>query len=316
MKFHIHRHSVSDSLPDLLLNRGSDDAKTIRKVVLIGCIVNTCLMLMKLTVGWFGHSEALIADGFHSMNDMAVDLIMLIFVGISYKQANSKYTYGYGKFETVSSLGIAALMIFIATMIMIEGIESISEFIRGEGLAQPDIWTVVAIVVAIGCKEGLYRYYTRTGFKVDSSALKAAGWHHRLDAMASIATLIGVTCAHFLGEQFHVLDPIASVVIAITIYFPAFGLLVPSFKELMDASMPNPEYERALNTIKSVPGVIKVEELKARRSGHSKIFDVKIAVKPGTTVEEGEIITANINKSLRNTFCPHIYLTVGTISAG
>ena len=312
MKFHSHKEEVNETLPDLLTTTSASEARRIRKVIVTGCGVNLLLMLMKIAVGWYGHSEALVADGFHSLNDMAVDLVMLVFVGWSYKKANSRFAYGYGKFETFSSLMISLLMITIATLIFIEGVKSIIGFAHGEVLERPDIWTLVAIIVAICCKEGLYRYYTTTGKRMDSTALQGAGWHHRLDAMASVATLIGVTCAHFLGEKFHVFDPIASLVIAITILFPAFRLMVPSFRELMDGSLPDRDTEKAMRTVEEVPGVLGIDHLKARRSGHSRIFDIKIRVAHGTTVEQGEVITSDIEKALEKNFCPHIYVSVQT----
>lgn len=312
MKFHSHAHNVKETLPDLLASRNVSEARQIRKVVMIGCLVNAFLMLMKLGVGWYGHSEALVADGFHSMNDMAVDIIMLVFVGLSYRKANSRYAYGYGKFETFASLMIACLMVFIAVMIFLTGMESVIGYLNGETLERPDIWTFIAIIIAIACKEGLYRFYHGKGIKLDSTALRAAGWHHRLDAMSSLSTLVGVTCAHFLGEKYYVLDPIASLVIAITILFPAIRLLWPSFRELMDHSLPKADMKMALDIVTKVPGVISVDYVNGRRSGHSKIFDVKIGVARGTTVEQGDVIASDIEKRLTEAFCPHLYLTVQT----
>ncbi len=315
MKFHHHSHEVSSTLPDLLSMRNASEARQIRKVVMLGCLVNAMLMVMKLGVGWYGHSEALMADGFHSMNDMAVDLIMLVFVGVSYRKANASFAYGYGKFETFASLMIACLMIFISVMIFKEGLESVIGFFNGEQLERPDIWTFIAIIVAIGCKEGLYRFYNKKGSELNSTALRAAGWHHRLDAMASISTLIGVTCAHFLGEKFYVLDPMASLVIAITIIFPALRLLWPSFRELMEGSLPKEESEKALAIVRDTDGVRDVAYVKGRRNGHCKVFDVRVGIAPGSTVEQGDVIASSIEERLRNAFCPHIYLTVQTYPA-
>ncbi len=94
-----HTPSLSQLLPDE--NKAS--AAAIRRVVKIGCCVNILLMILKLSAGYFGHSDALFADGFHSLNDVAADLIMLAFVGISYRAADHRFSYGYGKFERFSS---------------------------------------------------------------------------------------------------------------------------------------------------------------------------------------------------------------------
>lgn len=311
MKKH-HLHDDLPELPDILLAEDARHAREVRRIVLTGCAVNALLMIMKLLVGWFGHSDALFADGFHSLNDVAVDIVMLIFVGISYRSPNSRYAYGYGKFETFSSLMISCLMLFIAVMIAIEGVESVISYCHGGVLEHPDIWTVVAVIAAMCAKEGLYRYYTASGKRLDSSALQAAGWHHRVDAMSSVAVLIGVTGAHFLGEQWRVLDPCASLVIAVMIFVAAVRLLIPSFRELMDVQMPDADRRKAVDAVARVHGVISVRELKARRSGHSRVFDVIVQVAPGTTVEQGAVIAGEAERVLKKAFCPHIYLTLQT----
>lgn len=312
MKLHHHRHDENKALQDLLLTTGAAQAKTIRKVVITGCVVNALLMIMKLTVGWFGHSDALVADGFHSLNDVAVDLIMLIFVGISYRGANDAYAYGYGKYETFCSFAISLLLLFISVMICVEGVKAIVDYSHGAVLESPDIWTVVAVVIAICTKEVLYRYYTKAGRQLESRALSGAGLHHRIDAMTSVATLIGVVCAHFFGEKMRVLDPGASVLIGVMILIPAFRLMLPSFRELMEHSLPASMERKAREVIEHVPGVAGIARLKTRGSGHSKIFDVTVFVDGHITVEQGSVIAGEIEKGLVNAFCPHIYVTVAT----
>lgn len=309
---HSHRRDDIGVLPELLLADNARQVRQVRKVVITGCVVNALLMILKLTVGWFGYSDALAADGFHSLNDVAVDIVMLIFVGISYRKASVVFAYGYGKFETLASLLISMMMIFIGVMIGISGVESIISYAYGAVLAHPDVLTVLAVIVAMGTKECLYRYYTKSGKKLESTALQAAGWHHRVDAMSSVATLIGVAGAHFLGERFRVLDPAASVLIAVMIVIPAIRLLIPAFTELMERSLPVKEEEKARNAVSSVCGVKEIAYLRTRRSGHNRIFDIHIYVESGTTVDDGSVIAGEIEKNLRKAFCPHILVTVAT----
>lgn len=305
------RPGVNDAgLPDLLMSDDAAGSRAVRRVVITGCVVNACLMVMKLLTGWLGHSEALVADGFHSLNDVAVDIVMLIFVGISYRKASPRFAYGYGKFETLASVLISVLMIFISIMIMVSGIESIVGYAHGEALEHPDIWTVFAVIVAMATKECLYHYYSRAGRKLDCTALRAAGWHHRVDAMSSIATLIGVTGAHFLGESFRVLDPCASLVIAVMILVPAIRLMVPTFVELMEGSMPRRDVDRAAEVISSIPGVKDISSLRTRKSGHTRMFDITVRVDGATTVDDGAVITGHIEHALCREFCPHIFVSV------
>lgn len=309
MKWFSHHHnspSLAQSLPD----ENNNSAATIRKVVKIGCFVNALLMALKLCAGYLGHSDALVADGFHSLNDLAADIIMLVFVGISYRQPDDKYSYGYGKFETFSSFLISSVLVVVAFFIVREAIESLVAYFHGEVLPQPDIWTFIVVLFAMACKEGLFRFYSSAGRKAGSKALKANAWHHRSDAMASIATLIGVTFSHFFGEGFRVLDPIASLVIAIFIIIPAIRILKPSFAELMERSLPSAERQKAMELVEKIPEVKGIEYLRARRNGHKYIFDFGIKTDASLNVAQCAQLTSVIKSVLTDAFCPHVILSV------
>ncbi|MDE6770624.1 MAG: cation diffusion facilitator family transporter [Muribaculaceae bacterium] len=306
MKHEIDERKLSDILPD----EGESSARAIRRVVKIGCVVNALLMCLKLCAGYFGHSDALVADGFHSLNDLAADIIMLVFVGISYKAADSKYSFGYGKFETFSSFLISTFLIIVAYTIAYEAVESIVDYFKGEELAQPDIWTVIVVLVAMACKEGLFRFYSYSGKKENCQALVVNAWHHRSDAFASIATLIGVSFSHFFGPAFRILDPIASFVIAIFILIPATRLFRPAFRELMERSLPAADVDKAITTTEGVAGVEGIDYIRTRRVGHHLVFDLGIKVSPTLTVPQGEAIANNVKAALQQAFCRHIITTV------
>ena len=297
-------------LSDILPDENEKSARAIRKVVKIGCVVNALLMALKLSAGYFGHSDALVADGFHSLNDLAADILMLVFVGISYRSADSRYAYGYGKFETFSSFLISAFLVVVGCHIAWEAVESIVEYCHGEELPQPDIWTVVVVLLAMTCKEGLFRFYTYTGRKAHSKALVANAWHHRSDAFASIATLIGVTFSHFFGVGFRILDPIASLVLSLFILIPAVRLFRPAFDELMERSLPADDVELARKTALDVKGVKALTYIRTRRIGHHLVFDLGIRVDPSLNVAEGETVARKVEEALKETFCPHIVVSV------
>lgn len=298
------------SLALTLQDEGKENSMIIRRVVTIGCCVNAVLMTLKLLAGYLGHSDALVADGFHSLNDILSDIIMFIFVGISYRKADKKYTYGYGKFGTFSSFLMSVLLIVISAFIFIEGVESIIEFSRGTILPQPDIWTFIVILFAMACKEGLYHFYSKVGKKTESKALVANAWHHRSDALASIATLIGVTFAHFFGTVFRVLDPIASLIISIFIFVPAVKLFVPSFLELMDRSLPKSDIDKAESIILTTDEVKGIKFLRSRRNGHLRMFDIGIYINGNMSIKDIDEISDKINNEFYNAFCPHAIINI------
>lgn len=307
--------SKTPSISQTLHDTSGESAHIIRRVVIIGCCVNCLLMVLKLCAGYLGHSEALVADGFHSLNDIVADIIMFVFVGISYRKADARYAYGYGKFGTFASLLMACLLIFISVMITIEGIESIIEYSKGAELQQPDIWTFIVILFVMACKEGLYRFYSYSGRKIDSRALIASAWHHRSDALASIATLIGVTSAHFFGPSFRVLDPIASLVIAVFIFIPAVRMLWPSFSELMDHSLPREDVRKVSDIVRNVKGVEGLNYLRSHRNGHHLVFDIGIFVSPSLTVAAASLISNKIKTEIEEAYCHHVVTSITTFPA-
>lgn len=311
-KMHNHSHNSESLASEITANAG---AGYIRRVVTIGCVVNAILMVLKLFVGYYGNSDALVADGFHSLNDFAADLIMLIFVGISFRPADRKYTYGYGKFETFSSFLMASFLIIIAVMIGLEGVESIVAVVNGEILERPDVWTIVVVIFSMLAKDALYRYYSHAANRVGSKALKANAWHHRVDALSSVATLVGVGFAYFFGEKMRIFDPIASILIAVFILIPALKLFVPSFCELMERSLPEASVKRAREIISAQKGVVRIESLKCRRNGHYRLFDVRIAVDPEITINAGAAIAEEVEHSLTDAFGKSTLTTVTTIPA-
>lgn len=308
-----HNHDHQLNLAGLLDLHNMDEARQIRRAVAIGCVVNILLMCMKLIFGYTGHSDALVADGYHSIGDVGSDIIMLAFVGFSFKKATESFSYGYGKFETFASLVISGILVSIAVVLTIEAIDSIKSYLNGEVLPRPDIWTLIAIIFAIICKEFLYRFYRRVGKRTRCNALVSSAWHHRSDALASFATLTGVACAHFFGESWRVLDPIMSLVIVIFIIIPAIRLFIPAFRELMEGSIPHHDYEEALQIIKGQSGVESVEKLKTRKSGPFLIFDTEIGVDRNLTIEAGYKIVGEIDTALKSTFGKNILVSVVSI---
>lgn len=311
MKFHQHKHEESiASLSGLLDAHDNRDAFLIRRVVITGCLINAMLMAMKLIAGYYGQSDALVADGFHSLNDVAADIVMLLFVGISFRPADERFSYGYGKFQTFSSFLISVALLFVAVEISLEAIESIIDYSHGTVLPQPSVWTIVVVVISMIGKEFLFRYYRSASRKTDTMALLTSAWHHRSDAMASIATLIGVTFAHFFGKSWRILDPCASLVLVVFIVVPAIRMLVPAFMELMDRSLSPEIISKGKETVVSTPDVETVEYITGRKNGHYYIFNIGASVNRDLTVNEGYVISSQIEKRLHDVFGKNIMTSI------
>ncbi|MBD5285758.1 MAG: cation transporter [Bacteroides sp.] len=291
-------------------NPVKNEVSIIRHVTWVGFWVNALLMILKLGFGYYGKSDALVADGFHSLSDFGTDFIVLIMVGIAYKRADSTHPYGHGKFETFASLLIGVILMGVAVGIGWNGVGSTLKYLNGIALPKPDVWTIAVAFVSIIAKELLFQYTYSKGKAIDSSSLKANAWHHRSDAVSSIATLAGVSGSYFLGVKFRVLDPIASIVIGIFIAIAAWKIARPAIDELLERSLPAPQVKEIRKIIASVPGVLAFHKLKTRRSGHSRIIDVDIKVEPDITVTQGHDIATNVERTLKEQLGDDLFIYV------
>jgi cation diffusion facilitator family transporter len=274
----------------------------VRRATWIGFQVNAVLMVLKIVIGLVGHSQALVADGVHSLSDFATDIIVLIFVGIAYQRADATHPYGHGKFETLASLLIAVALMVVAVGIGVEAYHRIVYALSGHELARPAAATIAVAALSIVSKEWLYRYTRRVARAVNSPALLANAWHHRSDAFSSVATLIGVSAAFALGAQWRLLDPVVSLVIAAFILTSAVHIAMPSVNELLERSLPDGEVARIAAAISSVEGVENFHRLCTRRNGHAYIVDVRVRVNPDITVTAGHDIATAVERAVAALF--------------
>lgn len=281
---------------------GRNEVDTIRRVTWVGFWVNAILMVLKIAIGFYGHSDALVADGVHSLSDFATDLIVLLFVSIAYKSADSGHPYGHGKFETFAALIIGVILLGVAIGIGNSGLRSVIASAHGEMPPRPDLWTLAVAVISILAKELLFRYTIRASRTVGSQSLRANAYHHRSDAVSSIATLAGISAAYFLGDSWRILDPIASMLIAVFIAVSAIQICLPAINELLEKSLSPSRIDKVESIIEGVAGVKAFHRLRTRRNGHSVIIDVHIKVDPDITVSAGHDIASAVENVLHEEF--------------
>lgn len=282
----------------------------IKHVTWVGFWVNAGLMALKLAVGYTGHSDALIADGYHSLSDFATDFVVLIFVGMAYKQADESHPYGHGKFETFAALLIAVALILVAVFIGWEGVVTLRSTLDGHTLVRPDFLTLIVAVISILGKESLFHYTYRAGKRVNSASLIANAWHHRSDAISSVATLIGVGLAYFLGPQWRIADPIAAILVSILILVSAIKVATPAISELLDAGLPEAERQRIAVAITGVKGVLGYHHLRTHRNGSTLVVECHIKVQPDITVIAGHEIASDVENAIANLYSDKVISTV------
>lgn len=295
---HTHSHHTEGAYS------ASDHAavRAARRVTWVGSAVNALLAGLKVFAGLMGRSSAMVADGVHSFSDLITDIIVIVFVGVSRRKADQAHQYGHGKYETLATLLIAVLLVWVAVMFAADGVDNIFKALRGQEPPRPT-WLALGMAIAsIASKEVLYQYTRRVGERIHSAIVVANAWHHRSDALSSVATLLGIAGAMFLGEQWRILDPIAAVVVSVFIMIVAVQIGVPALRELLEASLPAEVREGMGRIIGGTPGVRAWHHFASRRNGNMMITDFHIKVDGGITVHEAHAIANDVEERLRRAY--------------
>lgn len=276
--------------------------KQITRVTLIGSIVNLLLTAIKIIAGIVGKSGAMIADGIHSLSDLASDIVVLIFVPIAGRAKDKNHQYGHGKFETLATLVVSLILMFVAIKLVTNSTKSIISALSGNILPKPGYIALAAAIISIVSKEILYQYTALVARRTNSSVCRANAWHHRSDALSSIGSLVGIGGAVILGNRWTILDPVAAVIIGLMILFVAIKMAKAPIEELMEKSLDEETEKEICNVILATEGVQNMHNLKTRRNGQSKIIDCHIRVKRTISIVEAHDIATNVEKNLKHKF--------------
>lgn len=258
---------------------------------LVTIVINIFLAFIKITAGIIGKSSAIIADGFHSLSDVLSTFVVIAGLKISSKEADKQHPYGHEKYESVFAKILSILLLLTGAFI---GFESFKILISGE-FTKPKNIALIAAIISIIIKEGMYWYTIKTARKIKSISMEADAWHHRSDAFSSIGTFVGI-----LGAQlgFPALDPIAGIVVSIFIVKVGVDLYIKSVKELIDESASEELIILMKEKIYSIEGVEEIKSLKSRIFGNKIYVDLEIFVDQDITVKEGHDIAEKVHDKL------------------
>ncbi|MDE5842633.1 MAG: cation diffusion facilitator family transporter [Muribaculaceae bacterium] len=276
--------------------------KKIYRVTLVGSVVNAVLILLKFVAGLVGRSSALVADAVHSLSDFISDVVVLIFVRIAGRPKDESHNYGHGKFETFATMIIGLLLIGVGVGLMVSGIESVIDSMKGNLPPQPTMLALVIAVVSILMKEWLYHYTIGRGRTLNSQAVMANAVHHRSDAISSLGTLIGVAGAMFLGDRWRILDPIAAVVVSLFIVKSGYDIVKPCISELLEASLPAEKEAEIMALVMGIPGIEFVHNLRTRRIGNGIAVDLHAKMDGNMTLSEAHDIATQAEEAIRGAF--------------
>jgi len=237
-----------------------------QRLLVLSAIVDLALGLLKIIVGWFANSHALIADGIHSFSDLATDVMVWMLNRIGTEEPDEDHPYGHARFETFGALILGIILILVAGILVYD---SVLRLIDIGSILIPTWPAILAAIVSIAAKEWLYRITRQLGDKLNSNLLIANAWHHRSDAISSVIVLIGVSGA-MLGVAW--LEMIAAIGVAFMIALVGWKLARESVEELVDTALSETYVADIQDATELADGVRGVHSLRTRRMGSAVIL--------------------------------------------
>ena len=272
------------------------------RITWLGAFVNLLLVAVKFAAGIAGLSAAMVADAIHSLSDLATDAIVIIFVKLSNKPADSDHDYGHGKYETFATLIIGTLLAIVGIGMMWGGGEKILDILSGTMIPTPG-WTAFAAGIAsIVAKETIFQYTMHVARRTHSNTLAANAWHHRSDALSSVGTCAGIGGAIILGNDWVILDPLAAVVVSIIVTVSALKIMRTAVNELLEKSLPENIERDITDIVDEDPLLQHVHHLRTRAIGSIYTIDMHVRMPGDMTLSEAHRHTILLEQRLRQAY--------------
>ncbi len=268
--------------------------QTAIKATYFSIIGNTCLAIVKGLAGFFGNSYALIADAIESTTDIFASLLVLFGIKYSNKPADENHPYGHGRAEPLITFLVVGFLITTATIIAYESIYNIQT-----PHELPKKWTLIVLAVIILWKEYSFRLVMKRSKEANSSSLRADAWHHRSDAITSVAALVGISIALFLGKGYEAADDWAALFASGFIMYNSYKIFRPALGEIMDEHLYDDLIDEIRKVSIQVEGVLDTEKCFIRKAGMKYHVDLHATVDANLTVKQGHDIAHLLKDTLR-----------------
>ncbi|MBU1777280.1 MAG: cation diffusion facilitator family transporter [Gammaproteobacteria bacterium] len=255
-----------------------------RKSTWVSIIINLLLTVMQVLGGYFGRSQSLMADGMHSFADLLSDVLVLFANRHGNKHADADHPYGHARIETAASLILGTSLTVLGAGLLISAGMRLQHPEQVQAVHPLSLWVAI---FALAAKEGMFRYMLAVAQRVRSQMLVANAWHARSDAASSLVVIVGIV-GNLLGYTF--LDLVAAAVVGVMIAWMGIQFARDAMMELVDTGLAQEEVRAIRNTLKAVPGVMGLHELRTRKMADNALVDAHIIVDPRISVSEGHYI--------------------------
>lgn len=272
--------------------------KVAMKVSFVSIVANVLLSAFKLFAGIAAHSGAMVSDAVHSASDVFSTIVVIIGIRISGRKSDKEHPYGHERMECVAAIVLATIL--AATGLGI-GYSAVVKICSGDyaNLVVPGSVALLAALISIAVKEGMYWYTRINAKKIDSSALMADAWHHRSDALSSVGALVGIAGAR-LG--FPICDAVASLCICFFIAKAAYDIFRDAVDKMVDKACDDETENKLKNCALAQEGVLGVDLLRTRVFGNKIYVDIEIRANGDETLREAHGIAERVHDSIEGEF--------------
>lgn len=266
------------------------------RLALLGMLANVVLATAKIVAGALGHSYVLIADGIESALDIGGSAIIWGGLKFAARPPDATHPYGHGKAEPVAAILVSLGVLAAALVIAVRSVQEIFQPHRA-----PAPFTLVVLVVVVIIKELLFRFVDRIGRRLGSTALKTDAFHHRIDALTSIAAFIGISIALIGGPPWQSADAWAALFACALIGANGWRLFNPALHEILDTAPQGEIVEQVRAAAGAVPGVIEIDKCLVRKMGLEFYVDLHVGVNEEMTVRAGHDIAHEVKDTIKQT---------------
>jgi cation diffusion facilitator family transporter len=265
-----------------------------RAVTWLGVGLNVALGVVKVAVGWTGQSRALVADGLHSLADLASDAAVLFAMSVAARPPDESHPYGHHKAASLVTLGIAASLLVFCGLLVADALGGL----RAGDAPVPQPLTLGVALASMAAKEVLFRRTRRVGEATGSRLVLANAWHHRTDSASSLVAAGGIAAVLLLGPEWAFLDAVAAVVLAAWLAVEGIRLVRGAIDDLMDAAPERALVDDLREHILPVDGAVAYHDFRARRVGDLLEVDFHLLVPPTMNVEEAHAVARRVKREI------------------
>ncbi len=284
-------------------NKQAIAARQIKSITYLGMAVNIALSVVKVAIGLSAASLALVADGIHSLSDIATDVAVLLGLRLGSKEPDQSHPYGHGRAETFSAGLIALVLIVVGGAMIYYATLAIAR----DEMTTPRLGVLIAAVISIAAKEWLYKVTQKVAIQSHSPALYANAWHHRSDALSSVAVVLGYISLKFgFGHG----DQVAAIAVGLMIIWVGVRVIGDALRELTEAAVDPDTIEHIKNVINSDSSIRQWHQLRTRTVGREVFLDLHILVDPELKITAAHEITERLEKTLDKQITRPINITV------